>query len=102
MVTITAQHSPRRAMRHRLVLFGVLSAGLIYTKEITAQVTRSINHLQKSLLMLSPNENNPVEKPKRFSEGNKLGITDKHLSEQISFISKVSSDIEKITQTISA
>lgn len=29
MVTITAQHSPRRAMRHRLVLFGVLSAGLI-------------------------------------------------------------------------
>ena len=75
---------------------------IVYSKEITAQVTRSINNLQKSLLMLSPNENYLIEKPIRVSEGNKLGITDKHLSEQISFISKVSSDIEKITQTIFA
>lgn len=72
--------------------------GRLYPKEITSKTIRAINTLQRSLQQTDPSVIR--EQDSAIISTNTAALPDKHLSEQIDFIVKVTIDIEKVTKAI--
>ena len=68
---------------------------IAYTKEVTVQMNRSIANLQLALQTIEPSNSISVETPPPIGLSLIPVPPDRHLSEQLDFIVKVTRDIEK-------